>query len=80
MHHNESIISDQQSTTAPVSVDNSTITTQHYQHSHQPSQPQQQQHVGIMSTNAQAKLESIDYNLHRVNEPSTMYNQMVRLN
>lgn len=73
MHHNESIINEQQPSTAPVTVDNSNINNQHYQHSHQSSQPQ---HVGLMSNPQSNKLDSIDYNIHRVND-SSLYNQMV---
>lgn len=73
MHHNEGIINDQSqaNVSSAVSVDNSNLSSQHYSH-------QQTQHMGMIA-NQIPKTDSIDYNIHRVND-SSMYNQMVNLN
>ena len=87
MHHSEPILNDQQqsntSSVPQVDPQASLATASHQQHYQQPqqqhshlSQTPQPSHVGMIPNQA-TKPENIDYNIHRVNDPSTMYNQMV---
>ncbi|KAJ6220909.1 hypothetical protein RDWZM_006721 [Blomia tropicalis] len=86
MHHSEPILNDQQqsntSSVPQVDPQASLATASHQQHYQQPqqqhshlSQTPQPSHVGMIPNQA-TKPENIDYNIHRVNDPSTMYNQM----
>lgn len=72
MHQSEPILGEHQANSS--AVDGGNLSGHHYQQQHSHQQPASQ-HVGLMS-NQSVKTDTIDYNLHRVND-SSMYNQMV---